>query len=45
MIVLDLSKSRRVFMFLEGLAEPLKGLVKSNRPTTLQDVVGRASNL
>ena len=33
--VLDLSEARRVFMFVEGLAERLRGLVKSNGPTTL----------
>lgn len=44
-MVLDLSKFRRVFMFIYGLVGPLKALVKSNRPTTLQDVVGRVEYL
>lgn len=35
MMVPDMSEAKRVFMFVEGLVEPLKGLVKSNRPTTL----------
>ena len=45
MMVPNLSEARRVIMFLEGLAEPLHGLVRSNRPTTLQDIVGRARDL
>lgn len=44
-MVPNLSESRRVFMFIEGLAEPLKGLVKSNIPTTLQGAVGRVRDL
>lgn len=44
-MVSDISESKRVFMFIEGLIKPLKGLVKSNIPTTLQDVVGRAKDL
>lgn len=44
-MVLDLFEARRVFMFVEGLGEPLSGLVKSNSPTTLQDVVERARDL
>jgi len=44
-MVPDLSESRRIVMFVDGLAEPLRGLVRSNRPTTLQDAVGRARDL
>ena len=40
-IVLDLSAARRIYMFIDRLAEPLRGLVKSSRPATLQDAVGR----
>lgn len=32
-------------MFVYGLVETLCGLVRSNRPTTLQDAVGRARDL
>ena len=34
-MVLDLSAARRVYMFIDGLAEPLHGLVKSTKPNTL----------
>jgi len=34
-MVPDLSDARRVYTFIEGLLEPLCGLVKSHRPTTL----------
>lgn len=34
-MVPDLFEARRVFMFAEGIADPLRGLVKSNSPTTL----------
>ena len=44
-MVPDLSEARRVFMFVEGLPKPLRELVKSNRPTTLQDAVGKAQYL
>lgn len=44
-MVPDLSEAKRVFMFLEGLEELLRGLVRSNKPTILQDTVGRAWNL
>ena len=32
-------------MFIEGLAEPLKGLVKAYRPTTLQEAVSKTRDL
>jgi len=35
LMAVDFSESRRIFMFVDGLAEPLRGLVRSNRPTTL----------
>ena len=34
--VADLSMERSVFLFIEGLDETLKGLVKSHNPTTLK---------
>ena len=40
-IVPDLSTARRIYMFVEGLAEPLRGLVKSTRPATLQDAISK----
>ena len=44
-MVLDLSAARRVYMFIDGLAEPLHGLVKSTKPTTLQYAIERAIDL
>ena len=44
-MVPDLSVARRVYMSIEGFAEPLRGLVRSTRPTTLQDAVGRTRDL
>ena len=41
----DLSTARRVYMFIDGLAEPLHGLVKSTRQATLQDAIERARDL
>ena len=32
-------------MFIDGIAEPLHGLVKSTKPTTLQDDIERAGDL
>ena len=34
-MVPDLSAARRVYMFIDGLDEPLHGLVKSTKPTTV----------
>ena len=34
-MVPDLSTARRVYMYVEGLAEPLRGLVRSTRLATL----------
>ena len=36
-MVLDLSAALMIYMFGEGLVEPLRGLVRSTRPATLQD--------
>lgn len=44
-MVLDLSTAKRVYMFIDGLVEPLHGLVKSTKPTTLQDAIKRARDL
>ena len=41
----DVSAARRVYMFVEGLAEPLQRLVRSTRPTTLQDAISRTQDL
>ena len=40
-MVPDLSTAQMIYMFVEGLAEPLRGLVRSTRPATLQDAVSR----
>jgi len=44
-MVPDLSETTRIYMFIKGPIEPLRGLVGSSRPTTLQDAVGRARDL
>ena len=44
-MVPDLSTTRRVYMFIDGIEEPLHGLVKSNKPTTLQDAIESARDL
>ena len=44
-MVPDLSATRRVYMFIDGLEEPLHGLVKSTKPITLHDAIERARDL
>lgn len=44
-MVSDLSTTRRIYMYVEGLAESLQGLVRSARPTTLQDAISRTRDL
>ena len=44
-MVPNLSATRRVYMFIDGLDEPLHGLVKSTKPTTLHDIIERARDL
>ena len=44
-MVPDLSAARMIYMFVEGLAEPLRGLVRSTRPATLQDAISRTRDL
>jgi hypothetical protein len=43
--VTDISKSRLVMLFTEGLREPLRGWVKAYRPHTLQDAIRRTRDL
>ena len=44
-MVPDLSVARRVYMFIDGLDEPLHGLVKSTKPTNFHDSIERARDL
>ena len=44
-MVPDLSAARRIYIFVEGLAEPLRGLVRSTRPATLQGPISRTRDL
>ena len=44
-MVPDLSAAWMIYMFIEGLVEPLRGLVRFTRPTTLHDAVGRTRDL
>ena len=44
-MVPDFSAARRVYMFINGLYEPLHGLVKSTKPTTLHDAIDRDRDL
>ena len=44
-MVPDLSIARRVYMFINGLDEPLHGLVKSTKPITLHDAIEKARDL
>lgn len=44
-MVPDLSIARRVYMFIDGLYAHLHQLVKSTKPTTLQDSIERARDL
>ena len=44
-MVLDLSTARRVYIFIDGLEEPLHGLIKSTKPTTLQDAIEMARDI
>ena len=38
-MVNDISEACLIILITEGLANPLKGLVKSHQPTTLQDTM------
>jgi len=44
-MVPDLFAAGRIYMYVEGLAKPLLGLVRSARPTTLQDAISRTRDL
>ena len=44
-MVTDISESRLILLFTEGLVEPLKGLVKTYQPTTLQEAMTRTKDL
>ena len=44
-MVSDLTMTRRVCMFIDGLVEPVHGLVKSTRPTTLPEAIERVRDL
>ena len=43
--VTDIFESRLILLFIEGLTEPLKELVKAYRPSTLQDAMSRTRYL
>ena len=44
-MVSDVSMSRLVLLFTEGLTEPLRGLVKAHKPTTLKDAMNLTRDL
>jgi hypothetical protein len=44
-MVHDISPTRLMMLFTEGLMEPLKGWVKDFKPTNLQDVIWRTRDL
>jgi hypothetical protein len=44
-MVQDVSQSRLMMIFTEGLMEPLKGWVKAFKPTNLQDAIWRTRDL
>ena len=41
----DISESRLILFFIEIFVEPLKGLVKAYRPSTLQDALNMTRDL
>jgi hypothetical protein len=44
-MVQDISPTRLMMLFTEGLMEPLKGWVKAFKPTNLQDAIWRMRDL
>ena len=44
-MVIDISESKLIMLFTEALTEPLRGWVKSYRPTTLADAIIRTRDL
>jgi hypothetical protein len=45
MMVQDISPTRLMMLFIEGLMEPLKGWVKAYKPTNPQDAIWRTQDL
>ena len=43
--VADVFMGKLALLFIEGLAEPLKGLVKAHKPTTLKDAMSLTGDL
>ena len=44
-MISDLTMTKIVYMFIDGMVEPLHGFVKSTRPTMLQEAMERARDL
>ena len=44
-MVIDISEAMLILLFKEGLVEPLRGMVKAYRPTTLQEAVSKTRDL
>jgi hypothetical protein len=44
-MVPDVSESRLMMLFFEGLTEPLRGWVKDFKPNTLQDAIWKTRDL
>jgi hypothetical protein len=44
-MVQDISPTRLMMLFIEGLMEPLKGWVKAFKPTNLQDAIWKTRDL
>ena len=44
-MVIDISEARLIFLFIEGLTKPLKGLVKAYQPSTLLEAVGKTRDM
>jgi len=44
-MVSDVSMARLVLLFTEGLTEPLRGLMKSHKPSTLKDAMNLTRDL
>jgi hypothetical protein len=44
-MVTDVSESRLIMLFIEGLSEPLQGWVKAFKPGSLQDSITRTRDM
>lgn len=44
-MVPDISEKRIIYLFLDGLEDPIKGLVKAFSPSTLQEAIKRSLQL